>query len=50
MKPTKKHCVKRNKFRKFVNPRDSYIFHKTLGLSIIFSKCGDNNHRIIKEE
>ena len=50
MKPIKKHCVKFNKFRKFVNPKYSYIFYKILVLPIISSKCSDNNVRIFKEK
>ena len=42
--------VKCNKFRKFVNPKISYIFDKTLILFTICSKCGDKNDRIFREE
>ena len=31
-------------------PKISYIFDKTLVLSIIGSKCDNNNERIFKEE
>ena len=48
MQPTKTCCVKCNNFRKFVNLNISYIFNKTVVLSIICSKCGDNNDRICK--
>ena len=34
----KKYCVKRNKLRKLVNPKVSYIFDKILVLFIIFGK------------
>ena len=50
MNPIKIYCVKWNKFRKFVYPKISYILDKTLKLSIIFSKCIDNNDRTFKEE
>ena len=41
------YCIERNKYRKFVNPKISYIFQKALVLSIICSKCGSNNQRIL---
>ena len=44
------YCTKYKKCIKFLNPKISYIFDKTLVLSIIYSKFGDNNYRIIKEE
>ena len=44
------YCTKCKKCIKFLNPKISYIFDKTLVLSIIYSKFGDNNYRIIKEE
>ena len=50
MKPIKMYFVKCNKIRKFVNPKISYIFDKTLILFTICGKCGDNNDRIIREE
>ena len=50
MQQIKIYCVKCNKFRKFMNPKISYIFYKTLVLSIIYSKCLDNNDRIFKEK
>ena len=46
----KKYCVKRNKFRKFVYLKSSYIFDKTLVLSVISSKCCNNNNRIFEEK
>ena len=50
MYPIKIYGVKWNKFRKFVYPKISYIFDKTLMLYIIFSKCIDNNNGTFKEE
>ena len=29
-----------NKYRKFKNLKMSYIFKETLGLSVVYSKCG----------
>ena len=39
MKPIKIYCVKRNKFRKFLNHKVSYIFDKTSVLSTTFSNA-----------
>ena len=50
MKPTKIYCAECSKFRKFFNPRISYIFDKTLVLSIIFKKCGNTDEIIFTEE
>ena len=33
-------CNVCNKYRKSKNPKISYIFKKTLGISIVYSKCG----------
>ena len=38
------------KYRKFKNPKISYIFEKTLVLSIICSKCKMEDEKILKEE
>ena len=46
MKPIKKYCVKFVKFRTFVNPKISYVFEKTLVLSIICGKCDNSNDKI----
>ena len=46
----KKYCVKCNKFRKFVYLKSSYIFDKTLVLSVTSSKCCNNNNRIFEEK
>ena len=50
MKPTKIYCAECSKFRKFVNPRISYIFNKTLVLSIVCKKCGNTDEIIFTEE
>ena len=39
-----------NKFIKFVNLETSYIFDKTLILSIVCSKCVENNDGTFKED
>ena len=44
------YCVIWCKHRKFKNPKISYIFEKTLVLSIIVSKCGNENEKVFKEE
>ena len=44
------YSVKCNNFRIFENPKISCVFDKILFLSIISSKCVDNNNRIFKEE
>ena len=46
---TIKYCVKCNKFAKFVNPKITYIFEKTLVFSIICSEWGNNIKIIFKE-
>ena len=38
------------KYRKFEEPKISYIFEKTLVLSIICSKCKNEDKKIFKEE
>ena len=47
---TKIHCVICDKYRKFKNPKISYNFAKTLVLSIICSKCENEDEKIFKEE
>ena len=44
------YCIKCIKFRKPSAPKISYIFGKIQVLSIIGSKCGNNNEKIFKEE
>ena len=41
-------CIKGNIYRKFKNPKLSYIFEKTLVLSIIW--CCSKDKKIFKEE
>ena len=43
-------CIKCKKYRKFKNPKISYIFDKTLSVSIICDKCGSKDEKIFKEE
>ena len=38
-----------NKYRKIKKRKISYIFHKTLDLSIIWSKCGSNGEKYFKK-
>ena len=38
------------KYRKFKNPKISYIFEKTLVFSIICSNFGNEDQKIFKEE
>ena len=33
------YCNVCNKYKNFKNPKTSYIFEKTLDLSIVYSKC-----------
>ena len=46
-KVKKLYCVICDKYRKFQEPKISYILEKTLVLSIIFSKC--KNEEIYKK-
>ena len=43
------YCNVCNKYRKFENPKISYIFKKTVSLSIVYSKCGYEYEKIFKE-
>ena len=43
-------CYFCGKYRKFKNPEISYIFEKTLVISIIFSECKNEDEKIFKEE
>ena len=38
------------KYRKFAKPKISYILEKTLVISIICSKCKNEDEKIFKEE
>ena len=44
------HCVICGKYRKFEKPKISYLLEKTLVLSIICSKCKNEDEKIFKEE
>ena len=46
----KLYCVICSKCRILKNPKISYIFEKTLVLSIICSKCKMEDEKILKEE
>ena len=43
-------CVICDNYKKSKNLKISYIFEKTLVLSIICSKCENDNEKIFKEE
>ena len=43
-------CIKCNKCGKFKSPKISYIFDKTLFLSIICDKCSSEDRKIFKEK
>ena len=43
------YCNVCNKYRKFINPKISWIFNKTLSLSIVYSKYGHEYENIFKE-
>ena len=45
----KLYCFICDKYRKFENPKISYLFEKTLVLSIICSKCKKKNQKLFKE-
>ena len=44
------YCIKCNKYRSLKTPNISYIFDKTLVLSIICDKCSSEEENIFKEE
>ena len=46
----KLYCVICGKYRKFEKPKMSYILEKTFVLSIICSKCKNEDEKIFKEE
>ena len=46
----KLYCVICSKYRKFENPKISYILEKTLVLSITCSKSKNEDEKIFKEE
>ena len=43
-------CIFCGKYRRCKNSKMSYILGKTLVLSIIYSKCGNEDEKIFKEE
>ena len=46
----KSHYIICSKYGKFKNTKISYIFEKTLILSIICNKCGNKDEKSFKEE
>ena len=46
----KLYCVICGKYRKFKNPKISYIFGKALVLTIIYIKCKNEDGKTLKEE
>ena len=44
------YCVICGKYRKFEKPKISYLLEKTLVLSIICSKCKNEDEQLFKEE
>ena len=44
------YCVICGKYIKFQNPKISYLLEKTLAISIICSKCKNEEEEIFKEE
>ena len=46
----KLYCVICDKYRKCGKPKISYLLEKTLVLSIICSKCKNEDEKIFKEE
>ena len=46
----KLYCIIFSKYRKFEKPKISYLFEKTLVVSIICSKCKNEDEKIFEEE
>ena len=46
----KLYCVIYGKYRKFKNPKISYVLEKTLARSIICSKCKNSGEKLFKKE
>ena len=46
----KLYCVICNKYKKFEKPKISYLLEKTLVVSIIWSKCKNEDEKVFKEE
>ena len=44
------YCIVCDNYRKFKNPKKSYICKKTLGLSFVRSKCDKEYKKIFREE
>ena len=44
------YCIICGKYRKFENPKISYLLEKTLVLSIICGNCMNEDEKIFKEE
>ena len=44
------YCITCCKYRKFKNPKISYIFEENILLSIIYSKCENIDEKMFKEE
>ena len=42
------YCSVCNKYRKCKDPKVSYIFKRTLDLSIVYSKCGHEYKKIFR--
>ena len=38
------------KYRKFKNSEISYVFYKTLALSVICRKCGNKDEKMLKKK
>ena len=49
-KMKKLYCIICGKYRKFEKPKTSYLLKKILLLSIICSKCKNEDEQIFKEE
>ena len=47
---TKLYCIVCGKYKKLENPKISYLLENTLVLSIICSKCKNEDEKIFKEE
>ena len=47
---TKLYCVICSEYRKFEKPKISYLLEKTVVLSIICSKCKNEDEELFKEE
>ena len=45
----KLYCVNCSKYRKFEKPKMSYLLEKTLVLSIIYSKCKNQDEKIFNQ-